>query len=157
MYSSNHMCLSLHIYTYIQIFISKYIHTQATKITNIQCLIILLYFYFNSTHRSLRAPQVALVVKNLPAAARDARDMGSIPGLGRSSGGGNGNPLQYSCLGNPMDKGAWWAAVCKGRKESDTTEATEHRHTYVIKYFSTAWFLMAVEYFFLFFPFIFTF
>ena len=95
---------------------------------------------------------MALVVKNLPAAARDARDMGSIPGLGRSSGGGNGNPLQYSCLGNPMDKGAWWAAVCKGRKESDSTEATEHTRTYVIKYFSTAWFLMAVEYFFFFFP-----
>ena len=40
-----------------------------------------------------------------------ARDMGSIPGLGRSSGEGNGNPLQYSCLGNPMDRGAWWATV----------------------------------------------
>ena len=44
--------------------------------------------------------------KNLPANARDA---GSIPGLGRSLGGGNGNPLQYSCLENPMDRGAWWA------------------------------------------------
>ena len=51
------------------------------------------------------------VVKNLPASAGDARDMGSIPGSGRSSGGGNGTPLQYSCLGNPMDKGAWWALV----------------------------------------------
>ena len=40
-----------------------------------------------------------------------ARDMGSIPGLGRSSGEGNGNPLQYSCLGNPIDRGAWWATV----------------------------------------------
>ena len=39
------------------------------------------------------------------------RDLGSIPGLGRSPGEGNGNPLQYSCLGNPMDRGAWWAAV----------------------------------------------
>ena len=43
--------------------------------------------------------------------ARDAGDMGSIPGWGRSPGGGNGNPIQYSCLGNPMDRGAWWAAV----------------------------------------------
>ena len=43
--------------------------------------------------------------------ARDAGDMGSIPGWGRSPGGGNGNPLQYSCLGNPMHRGAWWAAV----------------------------------------------
>ena len=46
------------------------------------------------------------VVKNLPA---NARGMGSISRLGRSSGGGNGNPLQYSCLGNPMDRGALWA------------------------------------------------
>ena len=43
--------------------------------------------------------------------ASNAGDMGSIPGLGRSPGGGNGNPLQYSCLENPMDRGAWWATV----------------------------------------------
>ena len=47
-------------------------------------------------------------VKNLPANAVDA---GLIPTLGRYPGGGNGNPLQYSCLGNPMDRGAWWATV----------------------------------------------
>ena len=51
------------------------------------------------------------MVKNLPANARDVRDMGSIPGWGRSLGGGHGNPLQYSCLENPMDSGAWWATV----------------------------------------------
>ena len=60
------------------------------------------------------------VVKNLPANAGiagdagdvgDVGDVGSIPGLGRSLGVGNGNPLQYSCLGNPMDRGAWWATV----------------------------------------------
>ena len=54
------------------------------------------------------------VVKNLPANAgdtRDERDMRSIPGLGRSPGEGNGNLLQYSCLGNPVDRGAWWATV----------------------------------------------
>ena len=51
------------------------------------------------------------VLKNLPADAGDARDAGVIPGWGRSPGGGNGNPLQYSCLGSPMDRGAWWAAV----------------------------------------------
>ena len=51
--------------------------------------------------------QVALVVKNLPANAGDVIDAGSIPGLGRSPGGGHGNPLQYSCLENPMDRGAW--------------------------------------------------
>ena len=55
----------------------------------------------------LQASQAAPVVKNPPASAGDVRDMGSIPGLGRSRGGGHGNPLQYSCLENPMDGGAW--------------------------------------------------
>ena len=57
------------------------------------------------------ASQMALVVKKLPASARDVRDGGSIPGLGRSPGEGHGNPLQYSCLENPVDRGAWWATV----------------------------------------------
>ena len=68
------------------------------------------------------ASQVALVVKNLTVNAGDARDMGSIPGSGRSSGEGNGYPLQYSCLENPMDRGAWWVTVHGDHKESDTTE-----------------------------------
>ena len=51
------------------------------------------------------------VVKNPPASAGDAGDLGSIPGSGRSPGEGNGNPLQYSCLGNPMDRAAWGATV----------------------------------------------
>ena len=51
------------------------------------------------------------MVKNLPANAGDIRDMGSIPGLGRSPGEGSGNPLQYSCLENPMDRRAWRAVV----------------------------------------------
>ena len=54
--------------------------------------------------------------------ACNARDPGSIPGLGRSPGEGNGNPLQYSCLENSMDRGPWWATVHRGHKESDTTE-----------------------------------
>ena len=57
------------------------------------------------------ASQVTLVVKNLPANAEDKRVAGSIPGLGRPPGGGHGNPFQYSCLENPMDRGAWWAMV----------------------------------------------
>ena len=57
------------------------------------------------------ATQVVPVVKNLPANAGDARDTGSIPGLGRSPGEGNGNPLRYSCLENPMDRRAWWAVI----------------------------------------------
>ena len=58
------------------------------------------------------------MVKNLPATAGDA---GSIPGWGRSPGEGNGNPLQYSCLENPMDRGAWRATVCGVTKELDKT------------------------------------
>ena len=57
------------------------------------------------------ASQVALVVKNPPANAGDVRDLGSIPGLGRSFGEGHGNPIQYSCLEDSMDRGAWWATV----------------------------------------------
>ena len=64
-------------------------------------------------------PWVALVVKNPPAKAGDRRDQGSIPGLGRSPGKGHGNPLQYSCLENPVDRGAWWAAV-HGVSQSQT-------------------------------------
>ena len=50
-------------------------------------------------------------MKNLPASVGDVRDAGSIPGSGRSPGEGKGNPLQYSCLENLMDRGAWWATV----------------------------------------------
>ena len=60
---------------------------------------------------SNRASQVTLVVKNLPANAGDTREVGLMPGLGRSSGEENGNPLQYPCLENSMDRGAWWAIV----------------------------------------------
>ena len=66
-----------------------------------------------------RASQVALVVKNLPANAGDVKDSGSVPGSGRSPGEGNGNPFQCSCLENPMDRGAWQAAVY-GVPESQT-------------------------------------
>ena len=67
------------------------------------------------------------VVMNLPANARDTGDAGLIPGLGRSPGRGKGNQFQYSCLGNPMDRGAWWATD-RGVTESDTTECV-HVHT----------------------------
>ena len=63
------------------------------------------------------------MVKYPLANAGDVRDAGLIPGLGRSSGGGHSYPLQYSCLENPMDKGAWRATVHGIAKESDTTEA----------------------------------
>ena len=58
-----------------------------------------------------RASQVVLVVKYLPVNAGDDRNVGLIHGSGRTPGVGNGNPLQYSCLENPMDRGAWWAKV----------------------------------------------
>ena len=64
------------------------------------------------------------MVKNLPANAGDRRDAGSIPGLGRSPGEGNGLPLQYPCLENPMERGAWRGYSPWGCKESDMTEVT---------------------------------
>ena len=66
------------------------------------------------------------VVKNPPADAEDLRGMGSIPGSGRSPGGGNGNPFQYSFLENPMDRGAWQAIVHEA-VESDTTQRQSTR------------------------------
>ena len=75
------------------------------------------------------ASQVALVVKNVTANAEDLRDTGLILRLGRFPGGGHGNPVQYSCLENPMDRGARQATVHQSRKESCTTEVTEHAST----------------------------
>ena len=72
--------------------------------------------------------QLALVVKNLPASAGDIGDADWIPGLGRSPRGGNGKPLQYSCLENSMDRGSWWAAV-HGITESRTRLSTHISHT----------------------------
>ena len=73
------------------------------------------------------SPQVALVVKNPPANAGDAGEVGSIPGSGRVPGEGYGSPLQYSCLENSMDKGAWLTIVHEVAKNPGMTEATYHR------------------------------
>ena len=62
-----------------------------------------------------------------PASVGDIRIMGSVPGLGRSPGGGQGNPIQYSCLKNPMDRGAWQATVCHGVAKS-WTQLSLHAH-----------------------------
>ena len=69
------------------------------------------------------------MVKYLSANAGVVRDVSSIPRSGRSPGGGNGNPLQYSCLGNLVDRGDWWATV-HGITESDMTEVTAHTCMY---------------------------
>ena len=82
------------------------------------------------------APQVALVVKNLPANAGVVRDMGSIPGVGRSPGGGHGNSLLYSCLENPMDREVWQATV--HRVAQNRTWLKWHS-TYI--YLMGSWFL----------------
>ena len=66
------------------------------------------------------------MVKNSSANAGDIEDVGSIPGLGRSPGGGHGKPSQCSCLENPINSGAWEAIVYWGHTESDTTEVHTH-------------------------------
>ena len=75
----------------------------------------LIYFHFHviNIHQLSMGFPGGTVVKNQPA---NVGDVGLIPGSGRSPGGGHGNPLQYSCLENPMDRGAWW-----GHKESNMT------------------------------------
>ena len=78
---------------------------------NLSSLLILWINFVVLWKLHFRSPQVALVVKNLPANAGDIRDVGLIPGSGRSLGGGNSNPFQHSCLGNPMDRGAWQTTV----------------------------------------------
>ena len=80
---------------------------------------------------NLCGTQVALVVKNLPANEQDLRDAGSVPGLGRSSGEGNGDPLQYSCLENPMDRGTWRVTVHRVTK-SQTRLMWLHTHTIIV-------------------------
>ena len=90
---------------------------------------------------------MALVVNNPPANAGDIWDMGSIPESGRSLGGGHGNPFQYSCLENPMDRGAWWATVHKGLKESDMHWRQIIYHlsyifSAIIFFFMSHWFLL---------------
>ena len=79
---------------------------------------------FGLTYIFPGASQVAIVVKNSPANAGDVRDVGSISGLGRSPAEGNGNPLQYSCLESPMDRGARWATVYEVSRSWTMTEVT---------------------------------
>ena len=69
------------------------------------------------------------MVKSRPANAEDIGDLGLIPGSGRPTGGGNGNQIQYSCLGNPMDRGAWRAIVHGLAKSQTQVSGCTHKHT----------------------------
>ena len=91
------------------------------------CLLCLLHCQVDSLPLSHLGSPPWLSGKEFACNAGNTRDIGSVPGLERSPGGGNGHPLQYSCLGNPMDWGAWWAIVQK--VSPDTTEHT-HKITY---------------------------
>ena len=95
---------------------NDFLFTMSLYTQNCQTQWCFLSLYFR------QATQVVLVVKTLPANAGDTRDVGLIPGSERSPKGEHGNPLQYSCLENPMDRGAWWAAVHGIAKELDMTE-----------------------------------
>ena len=77
---------------------------------------------------------VAWMVKNWPANTWDLRDVGSIPGLGRSPGGGHSNPFQYSCLENSMDRGAWWARVHRVAKSRTWQKWPSTQHIYILVY-----------------------
>ena len=97
------------------------------------------FFFFHKYYSTIGASQEALVLKNLSA---NARDTGSVPGLGRHPGEGNSNALQYSCLENSTDRGAWWAAV-HGATEGWTwlshwtqthTQTHTHNDTWLIEF-----------------------
>ena len=92
-------------------------HTEAGVLLSIWLAIGRTHWVFSNHCRGF---PVALVVRNLPVSAGDTRDMGSITGSGRHPRGKNGNPLQYACLENSMDRAAWQAPVC-GVTESDAT------------------------------------
>ena len=84
--------------------------------------------------------QVALVAKNPPANAGDIRDADSIPGSGKSPGGGHGNPLQYSCLENPMDRGTWQATVHRVEKsQTRLKQLGTHTCTYISVHGNIVW------------------
>ena len=91
-------------------------------------LTLTIHVYYKKAILYTRGLPGGQVGKNMLASAGDGRDVGSIPGWGRSPGEGNGSPLQYPHLENPMDRGAWWAAA----HGSQRVGTTEHTHTYFI-------------------------
>ena len=92
-------------------------------------IVILLLSSLLETDEKRRTSQVALVVKKLLANAEDIKDACSIPGLGRCPGGGHGHPLQYYCLENPMDRGAWQVTVHSVTKsQTRLKQLSTHTH-----------------------------
>jgi len=90
------------------------------------CIFFLKKYLCRAANFLTGASKVAPVVKNLPDYAWGVSDVGSIPGLGRFPGGGNGNPFQYSCLENRMDRGAWWATVHGAAKSQAQLSDSAH-------------------------------
>ena len=109
-YAYTGMCICVCIYTCMCMCVCT--HVCVCMCIYVHCVLSCFYIYIYSAN-ICGASQVVLVVKNPSANAGDAGDPGSIPGSGRSPGEENGNPLQDSCLGNPMDRGAWRATVQK--------------------------------------------
>ena len=88
------------------------------------------YSSLSPQYWAFRTSPTALVVKSLPASAGDLREVDLIPGLGRSPGEGNGHPVQYSCLGNPKERRAWWSMVHRVTKSRTQLEwLSRHTHT----------------------------
>ena len=87
---------------------------------------------------------MALVVKNPPANAGDIKNVGLIPGSRRSPGEGHGNPLQYSCLENPMDRGAWWLQSVESQSRTWPKLFRTHTHTYTLKHFCMHFLLLPI-------------
>ena len=96
-------------------FASKPQHPAFSHLISLLCVFLPIFFSTNPQATFFQCYTVGgAVVKNPPANAGGARDMDSIPGLGRSPGDGNGNPLQYSCLENSVDRGVWWTTKSMG-------------------------------------------
>ena len=103
------VCVCICVHMYVCVYVYVYIHTSqmCVCICVCVCVCVCVCMYFPGVPRDWTWHHMLALRAN----ARGVRDSGSIPGLGRFPGGGNGNPLQYSCWESPIDRGAWWATV----------------------------------------------
>ena len=118
-----HIYTYMYTHTYTRICLYTYVYV-CVYIMHVYIIRVCVYIYTHicvHTHTHNWVSQVALVLKDPPASAQDIEGTALIPGSGRSPGEGNGDPLQYSCLGNPMDRGVWWATTRAVTKELDRT------------------------------------